>query len=140
MSSVGGTGSLAQPPLEIGDELPAVCEPGQGVGGRLLTGQLEKPAVLAERDREADDDERERCRGEHDGEDVQPREVVVDEDSGRDERADGRDGEQRAPLDLSPARVRSFTQAEAAMSSSAVGQRMSIHVPSRYVPSADWKR
>ena len=133
MSIVGATGHL-QPSFEVGDELTAVGEAGERVGGRLFAGQREEASVLAERDREPHDDQHERRRCEQDGEHVQPVEVVVDEDRRRDERADRRYGEERTPLDARPARVRSFTQADAAMRRSAAGQRMSIHVPSTYVP------
>ena len=62
--------------------------------------QLEEAAVLAERHCEAHDDEHECRRGEDDREHVHADEVVVDEDARRDERADGRDREQRSTLDL----------------------------------------
>ena len=87
-----------QPPFEVGNELTAVGETGEGVGGRLYAGQREQPSVLAERDRESHDDQPERRRREHDGEEVQPVEVVVHEDPRRGERADRRYGEERTPL------------------------------------------
>ncbi len=102
MRSVGATGSRAQTALEIGEELPAVREARQGVGRRLLPGQLEEAAVLAERRGEPHDDQRERQRGQDDREQVHPGEVVVDEDARRDERADGGNGEERPALDLEP--------------------------------------
>ena len=68
-------------------------------------------------------------------------EVVVDEDRDRDERADRRDGEERLSLRLDVAAAPLVpTQAADAISSSAAGQRMSIQVPSTYVPAALWKR
>ena len=44
------------------------------------------------------------------------------------------------PSTARPSLVRSGSQAAAAMSSIAAGQRTSTHVPSTYVPLEDWKR
>ncbi len=42
---------LLEDALEVDEQLPAIAETGQRVGDRLLAGQLEEPAVLAERER-----------------------------------------------------------------------------------------
>ena len=89
-----------------------------------------------------DDDEQQRRRRERDGEDVDPvRKWSYDEDR-RSRRARRRPGRRaaagprrRAPPACDPASTR-----RAAMRSIAAGQSTSTHVPSTYVPFADWKR
>jgi len=93
-------GVTVEAPCEVVEQLPAVAEAGQQVGRRLLARQLEEAAVLAECHREAHHDEHECRRGESDRQQVHADEVVVDEDSGRDERARGGNREQRSTLHL----------------------------------------
>jgi hypothetical protein len=86
--------------LEIEHELAPVVETGQCIGDRLLPRQVEEPLVLSEGRGEPQHNHEERRAGEHDREDVQAREVVVDEDPDADERAHRGHGEEWLPLHL----------------------------------------
>ncbi len=97
---VGATGSRRSQPLEVREELAPIAEARQGVCGRLVSRQLEEPAVLAEGPDQSHDDEEQSRGRERDGQDVHGPEVVVHEDPGRDHRTHGRHGEEWAPLDL----------------------------------------
>jgi len=86
--------------IEIRQEPSAISETGQRVGDRFVPGELEEPAVLAEGHCEPDDDREQRRRRQAEGEQVDPVEVVVDEDADGQESASCRNRQQRLALDL----------------------------------------
>jgi hypothetical protein len=81
---------------EVAHELAAVAQAGQRVGERLRASVGEHREVREERDAEAADDREERGPGQRDGEEVQPREVVGDQQHEAEQREERRDDE-RAP-------------------------------------------
>ena len=56
----------AEAPLEIDEQLAAVAETCERIGGRLLARELEQSSVLTERQRQSDDDEDQDGRGQCD--------------------------------------------------------------------------
>ena len=86
--------------LQVGHEPPAVAETGEHVRDRLLAGEREESPVLAERDREPQEDEQEAAGGEAHRQHVDAREVVDDEDADGDDRARDGNRQERATVDL----------------------------------------
>ena len=115
--------------FEIVEELPTVPEARERICRRLVARELEQPPVLPDRHSQSHADEEQHRRGQHDRQEVDRPEVVVDEDGGRRQRAGSRDGEQWTTFDLELAARRSRVHAACAMSSIEAGQRMSIQEP-----------
>ena len=114
--------------FEIVEELPTVPE-ARLVSASVVASwrELEQPPVLPDRQPQSHADEEQHRRGQHDRQEVDRPEVVVDEDGGRRQRAGSRDGEQWTTLDLEPA-ARAVS-VRGAMSSIEAGHRMSIQEP-----------
>ena len=79
------------------DQPATVAETGQRIRHRLVARLAKQGAILAERDHEPNEHDRERQCGQGDREEVEPLEMVDDEQRDRDQRAHRRDREEVRP-------------------------------------------